>query len=79
VFVVDLAVLYHWSDEAPREFLRSRWFLILTVIPWFRPLRLLRAGRGLRALRLLAGSRRVGSLYNKVRRMGHRLWDRLWD
>lgn len=73
VFAVDLALLYRWSDDDLRTFVRSNWFLILTVIPLFRPLRLLRAGRGLRVLRVLVQSRRLGALSNKVRR----LWDRL--
>ena len=73
VFVVDLLLLYRWSDEDVRTFLRENWFLVLTVLPLFRPLRLLRAGRGLRVLRVLVQSRRVGALSNKVRR----LWDRL--
>ena len=77
VFVVDLVLCYRWSDEDPRTFLGSNWFLVLTVTPWFRPLRLLRAGRGVRALRVLARSRRVGSFLNKVRRTGRRAWRRL--
>lgn len=77
VFVLDVLLLYRWSDDDPRTFVRSKWFLILTVVPWFRPLRLLRAGRGVRALRLLAGSRRAGAFSNKVRRMWNRLWNRI--
>ena len=77
VFLLDVALLYRWSDHGPRRFVRSNWFLILTVVPWFRPFRLLRIGRSIRALRLLTGSRRVGSFVNKVRRKCHRLWHRL--
>lgn len=79
VFLLDLALLYRWSDQGPRAFLRSRWFLVLTVVPWFRPLRVLRAGRLARSARLLTGSRRVASLATKLRRTGRRLWDRLRD
>ncbi|WP_049981831.1 hypothetical protein [Halolamina rubra] len=79
VFLVDLVLLYRWADDDLRGFVRSHWFLILTVVPWFRPLRLLRAGRSLRALRLLARSRRVGALLNKVRLKGRSLWRRLRD
>ena len=79
VFVVDLLLLYRWSDQAPRAFLRSNWFLVLTVVPWFRPLRLLRLGRAARAVRLLVGSRRVASLVTKVRGNVRRLWRRLRD
>ncbi|AGB30231.1 hypothetical protein C488_05327 [Natrinema pellirubrum DSM 15624] len=79
VFLLDLALLYRWSDEDPRAFVRSNWFLILTVVPWFRPFRLLRIGRSVRALRLLSGSRRVGSLLNKVRGKCRNLWRRLRD
>ena len=77
VFLLDLALLYRWSDHGPRRFVRSHWFLILTVVPWFRPFRLLRIGRSIRGLRLLTGSRRVGSFVNKVRRKCHSLWHRL--
>ncbi|WP_436345537.1 hypothetical protein [Natronorubrum sp. FCH18a] len=77
VFLLDLVLLYRWSDDAPREFVRSNWFLVLTVVPWFRPFRLLRIGRSIRTLRLLTGSRRIGSFCNKVRRKCHSLWHRL--
>lgn len=77
VFLLDLVLLYRWADQRPRAFVQSKWFLILTVIPWFRPLRLLRVGRSVRALRLLVRSRRVGSFFNKARRMGKRLWNQL--
>lgn len=77
VFAIDLFFLYRWSDDDLRTFVRSNWFLILTVLPLFRPLRLLRAGRGLRVLRVLVQSRRVGALSNKVRRLGERLRSRL--
>lgn len=79
VFLLDLLLLYRWSDEDPRAFVRSNWFLILTVVPWFRPLRLLRVGRSARVLRLLVGSRRVASLVAKVRGNVRRLWRRLRD
>ncbi|WP_226039592.1 hypothetical protein [Natrinema sp. DC36] len=77
VFLLDVALLYRWSDQGPRAFVRSNWFLILTVVPWFRPFRLFRLGRSIRALRLLTGSRRVGSFCNKIRRKCHSLWHRL--
>jgi len=77
VFLLDLALLYRWSDEGPRAFVVSNWFLVLTVVPWFRPLRLLRIGRTARALRLLSGSRRVGSFLTKLRVKCRRLWRRL--
>lgn len=79
VFLLDLVLLYRWSTDDPRGFLRSNWFLVLTVVPWFRPLRALRVARSVRALRLLTGSRRVGALINKVRRNCHSLWERLRD
>jgi len=79
VFVVDLLLLYRWADDDLRGFLRSHWFLVLTVVPWFRPLRLLRAGRSLRAVRLLVQSRRVGGLLTKIRTKGRSLWRRLRD
>ncbi|MBV0901425.1 hypothetical protein [Haloarcula salina] len=77
VFLLDVVVLYRWSEQRPLAFVRSNWFWILTVVPWFRPLRALRIGRGLRALRALAGVRKVGSLLNKARRTGTRLLRRL--
>ena len=77
VFLADVILLYRWSEQAPIPFVRSNWLWILTVVPWFRPLRLLRVGRGVRALRVLAGTRRVGSLLNKLRRTGARLWRKL--
>ena len=77
VFLLDLALLYRWSDQRPRAFVRSNWILILTVVPWFRPLRLVRLGRSVRALRVLAGSRRAGSFLNKTKRMARRYWRRL--
>ncbi|MCU4742900.1 hypothetical protein [Natronoglomus mannanivorans] len=77
VFLLDVALLYRWSEHGPRGFVRSNWFLVLTVVPWFRPLRLLRIGRSIRALRQLTGIRRVGSFVNKVRRKCHSLWHRL--
>lgn len=77
VFLADVVVRYRHSEESPEQFVRGNWFWIVTVVPWFRPFRVLRAGRGLRGLRLLAGSRRVGSLLNKLRRTGRRLWSRL--
>lgn len=73
VFLFDIVLLYRWSDSGPRGFVTANWFWIITVVPWFRPLRVLRAGRGLRAVRVLAGTRRAGSLVNKLRRMGARL------
>ncbi|GAB7095717.1 hypothetical protein JCM30237_28710 [Halolamina litorea] len=77
VFLIDLALLYRWSEQRPLVFLRENWFLVLTAVPWFRPLRLLRAGRSVRALRLLARSRRVGALLTKLRRTARVLWQRL--
>lgn len=80
VFIVDVVLLYRWSDQPPVPFVRENWFWILTVVPWFRPLRLLRVGRvmrAVRALRLLVRSRRAGSLLNKLRRMAQRAWRRL--
>lgn len=79
VFLLDVALLYRWSDHGPKRFVHSNWFLILTVVPWFRPFRLLRIGRPIRALRLLSRSRRVGSFLNKIRRKCHSLWHRLHD
>lgn len=79
VFLLDLVLLYRWADDDLGGFVRSHWFLILTVVPWFRPFRLLRAGRSVRALRILAGSRRVGAFVNKVRLKGRSLWRRLRD
>lgn len=79
VFVLDLLLLYRWSEKGPRAFVRSNWFLILTVVPWFRPLRLLRVGRSARLLRVLVGSRRAASLVTKLRGNVRRLWDRLRD
>lgn len=79
VFLLDVALLYRWSDRGPRKFVRSNWFLLLTVVPWFRPFRLLHIGRSIHTLRLLTGSRRVGSFLNKVRRKCRSLWGRLRD
>jgi hypothetical protein len=69
VFVADVCVLYWYSGKAPLAFARSQWFLMLSSFPWFRPLRVLRLGRSLRALRVLSRSRRVGSLLGKCRRV----------
>lgn len=77
IFLLDVLLLYRWSEKRPAKFVRANWFWILTVVPWFRPLRLLRIGRGLRAVRILVGTRRVGSFLNKAHRMGKRLWRRL--
>lgn len=77
VFVADVLLLYRWSGQAPRAFVRTNWFYVLTVFPWFRPFRLLRAGRVVHSLRILVHSRRVGSFINKVRRVLRRTWDRL--
>ncbi|MDS0473417.1 hypothetical protein [Natrinema sp. 1APR25-10V2] len=77
VFLLDIALLYRWSEQGARAFVRSNWLLIAAAIPWFRPLRLLRVGRGVRALRLMARSRKVGSFLNKIRRMLERYWHRL--
>lgn len=76
LFIVDLLLLYYWSDDDIRTFLRSNWFLVLTVLPLLRPFRLLRAGRSLRVLRLLVQSRRLGVLSNKLRRIWRRLQSR---
>jgi hypothetical protein len=76
VFVADVCVLYRYSGKAPLAFTRSQWFLILTSVPWFRPLRVLRLGRVLRALRVLSRSRRVGSLLGKCRRALNRVRNR---
>lgn len=67
-FLADVCLLYWRSEEEVVAFTRSNWFLILTSVPWFRPLRVLRVGRGLRALRALSRSRRVASMVNKLRR-----------
>ena len=79
VFLLDLVLLYRWSDDGPWAFLRSNWFLTLTAVPWFRPLRVLRAGRAARTLRLLVGSRRAASVVAKLRGNVRRLWRRLRD
>ena len=76
VLLADVCLLYRWSEEAPTAFVRSHWFLILTVVPWFRPLRALRIGRGLRVFRTLSRSRRVGSLLHKLRRAPKRVRNR---
>jgi len=76
VFVADVCVLYWYSGKTPLDFTRSQWFPILTSVPWFRPLRVPRLGRGLRALRVLSRSRRVGSLLGKCRRVLGRLRNR---
>lgn len=79
VFVADVCVLYRYSGRAPLAFVRSHWLPILTSFPWFRPLRvlrLLRVGRGLRVLRALSRSRRVGSLFRKCRRVLERVRNR---
>lgn len=72
LFVLDVLLLYRWSEEAPLAFTRSNWLRIATAIPWLRPFRLLRVGRGVRALRVLVGSRRVGAFLNKLRRIRRR-------
>lgn len=79
VFLLDVLLLYRWSDDSPRAFLRGNWFYVLTVVPWFRPFRLLRAGQALKTLKLLVRSRRVGSGLNKIRRMARRTWRRVFD
>lgn len=75
-FLADVCLLYWRSEEELVDFTRSNWFLILTSVPWFRPLRALRIGRGLRALRALSRSRRVASMVNKLRRGVQKLRDR---
>lgn len=79
VFLTDVLLLYRWSDQAPRPFVRTNWFYILTVVPWFRPLRILRAGRVFHSLRVLVRSRRFGSFLNKVRRTLEGAWSRLFS
>lgn len=79
VFLADVLLLYRWSEDSPGAFVRGNWFYVLTVFPWFRPLRLLRIGRAFRSLKLLARSRRVGSGLNKFRRMMRRAWRRVFD
>lgn len=74
VFLADVLVLYRRVEGGPAAFVRSNWLDVLTVVPWFRPLRLARIGRGLRALKGLARSRRAGAALNKLRRLGIRLW-----
>lgn len=78
VFLADVLLLYRWSEQAPLAFARTNWFYVLTVFPWFRPFRLLRAGRVVRSLRVLTRSRRVGSFLNKARRVLKRSWNRLF-
>ena len=73
VFVLDVGLLYWWSGEDIPTFTRHNFLLVLTAIPWLRPLRIIRAGRGLRAIRVLARSRRAGNAVNKIRRLGKRL------
>lgn len=73
VFVFDVGLLYRWSEEDIRTFTRHNVVLVLTAIPWLRPLRVIRAGRGLRAIGVLARSRRAGNAVNKIRRLGGRL------
>lgn len=73
VFVLDVGLLYWWSEEDVRTFARHNFLLVLTAVPWLRPLRVIRAGRGLRAIGVLARSRRAGNAVNKLRRLGRRL------
>lgn len=73
VFVLDVGLLYWWSEEDVRTFARHNSLLVLTAVPWLRPLRVIRAGRGLRAIGVLARSRRAGNAVNKLRRLGRRL------
>lgn len=73
VFVLDVGLLYRWSEEDIRTFARRNSLLVLTAIPWLRPLRVIRAGRGLRAVGVLVRSRRAGNALNKLRRLGKRL------
>ena len=75
-FLADVCVVYWYSEKAPIPFVRSNAFLIVTSVPWFRPLRALRVGRGLRAVRALSRSRRVASLLNKLRRAAKKLRNR---
>jgi len=75
-FLADVCLAYWRSEKGVIGFTRSNWFLVVTSVPWFRPLRALRLGRGLRALRALSRSRRVASLLNKLRRAAEKLRDR---
>ena len=77
VFVVDILLRYRWADQGPVAFVRGNWVWILAVVPLFRPLRFLRAGRGVRLLRSAGGLRRLGSLLRKLKRFGRRAWRRL--
>lgn len=49
-FLVDVVLRYRWSENPPKPFVREHWFWIITGVPWFRPLRLLRVGRAMRAV-----------------------------
>jgi len=60
VFVLDVVLLYRWSGEDFRTFTRHNSLLILTAIPWLRPLRVLRALNKLGRLR-----RRIADAYRQ--------------
>jgi len=60
VFVLDVVLLYRWSGGDFRTFTRHNSLLILTAIPWLRPLRVLRALNKLGRLR-----RRIADAYRR--------------
>ena len=74
LFAVDLAVRVWFARGHRRQYLISRWYdvgiVVVSVLPYFRPLRILRSARALRVLR----AARVTVYASSIWHAGLRLW-----
>ena len=74
LFAVDLAVRVWLARGHRRKYLTSHWYdvgiVVLSVLPYFRPLRILRSARALRVLR----AARVTVYATSIWHMALRLW-----
>ncbi|MYA64302.1 MAG: ion transporter [Acidimicrobiaceae bacterium] len=74
LFAVDLAVRVWFARGSRRQYLASHWYdvgiVVLSVLPYFRPLRILRSARALRVLR----AARVTVYATSIWQTALRLW-----
>ena len=77
LFAVDLAVRVWFARGHRRRYLASHWYdlgiVVLSVLPYFRPLRILRSARALRVLRAARVAVYATSIWHAVLR----LWEGL--
>jgi len=67
IFILDLVFLYWWPNHPPLKFLQEMWFNVLMVVPFFRPLRLLRINRFAKTIRILKKGKSYYKFFSKLK------------